>query len=135
MRLTKEEYYLNIAKIVSMRSTCLRAHAGAILVKNDKIIGTGYNGSARGEANCSDIGICERDRLNIPPGQNYELCQSVHAEANAIINCDQDKSGATIFLYFKRIDGLTRKHGGPCLMCARMIKNAQILNVIINEGV
>ena len=135
MRPTKNEYYLNIAKAVSMRSTCLRAHAGAILVKNDKIISTGYSGAAKGEPNCSDIGECERQRLNIPPGQNYELCKSVHAEANSIINCDQDKSGATMYLYFKRIDGLTRKHGGPCQMCARMIKNAQILNVIINEEV
>jgi len=135
MRLTKDEYYLNIAKAVSMRSTCLRAHAGAILVKNDKIISTGYSGAARGEPNCSDIGECERQRLNIPPGQNYELCKSVHAEANAIINCDQDKSGATMYLYFKRVDGQKEKHGGPCFMCARMIKNAQILNVIINEEI
>ena len=135
MRPTKDDYYLNIAKVVSTRSTRLRAHAGAILVKDDKIISTGYSGAARGEPNCSDLGVCERQRLNIPPGQNYELCRSVHAEANAIINCDQDKSGSTMYLYFERIDGLKSKHGGPCAMCARMIKNAQISKVIFNEEV
>ena len=133
MRPSKRDYYLNIAKAVSLRSTCLRAHAGAVLVKNDKIISTGYSGAARGEPNCCDIGICERQRLNIPPGQNYELCKSVHAEANAIINCDVDKNDATLYLYFERIDGLKSKHNGPCLMCSRMIKNTQIKDVIFEE--
>lgn len=130
MRPTKEEYYLGIAEAVSKRSTCLRAHAGAILVKNDRIISTGYSGAARGQPNCSDVGICERQRLNIPPGERYELCKSVHAEANAIINCDQDKSGATLYLYFRCLDGLKSKHGGPCMMCQRMIDNAMILKVV-----
>lgn len=133
MRPTKEEYYLNIAKAVSVRSTCLRAHAGAVLVKNDKIISTGYSGAERGEPNCCDIGTCERQRLNIPPGQNYELCRSVHAEANALINCDVDKSGATMYIYFERIDGLKTRHGGACIMCKRLLKNAMILGTIIHE--
>lgn len=133
MRPTKRQYYLNIAKAVSERSTCLRAHAGAIIVKNDKIISTGYSGSARGEPNCCDIGICERQRLNIPPGERYELCKSVHAEANAIINCNQDMSGATLYLYFERLDGQKVLHGGACQMCARMIKNAMITEVIHTE--
>lgn len=133
MRPTKEEYYLNISKAVSARSTCLRAHAGAVLVKNDKIISTGYNGSARGEVNCCDIGMCERQRLNIPPGQNYELCKAIHAEANALINCDVDKSGATMYIYFERIDGLKARHGGACVMCKRLLKNAMIRDTIIHE--
>jgi dCMP deaminase len=133
MRLTKEKYYLNIAKAVSERSTCLRAHAGAILVKNDKIISTGYSGSPRGSPNCCDVGICDRERLNIPPGQNYEICKSVHAEQNCIINCDQDKSGAIMYLYFERIDGRKMKHGGPCQMCRRVMINAMILDVITEE--
>jgi len=133
MRPVKEEYYLNVAKAISMRSTCIRAHAGAILVKDDKIISTGYSGAAKGETNCCDINICERTRLNIPPGKNYEICKSVHAETNAIINCDIDKSGATMYIYFERIDGLKAKHGGPCMMCSRIIKNAGISKVIIKE--
>ena len=133
MRPTKDDYYLSIAKVVSTRSTCLRAHAGAILVKDDKIISTGYSGAARGEPNCSDLGVCERQRLNIPPGQNYELCRSVHAEANTIINCDQDKSGSTMYLYFERIDGQKGKHDGPCEMCKRVLRNAMIFDVIYEE--
>ena len=132
MRLTKTEYFLNIAKAVSMRSTCLRAHAGAILVKNDKIISTGYNGSAKGDPNCSDIGICEREKLNISPGERYEMCNSVHAEMNCIINCDQDKNGAIMYLYFERIDGLKSKHG-PCRMCKRVLQNAGVFNIIMEE--
>ena len=133
MRPTKEQYFLNIAKAVSERSTCLRAKAGAILVRDDRILSTGYNGSARGENNCCDIGICERDRLKIPPGQNYELCKAVHAEVNCILNCDQDKSGATMYLYFERIDGLKSKHGGPCQMCKRVLQNAKIFDIITEE--
>jgi len=133
MRMSKEEYYLNIAHSVAQRSTCIRAICGAVLVKNDRIISTGYSGAARGEPNCCDINICERSRLNIPPGKNYELCKSVHAETNAIINCDIDKSGSTMYIYFERIDGLKAKHGGPCMMCSRIIKNAGISKVIIKE--
>jgi len=116
-----------------MRSTCLRAHAGAVLVKDDKIISTGYSGSARNEPNCSDLGICERQRLNIPPGQNYELCKSVHAEANALINCNTDKSGATLYLHFERLDGRKERHNGPCIMCKRLLKNAMIKDIYYNE--
>lgn len=129
MRPSKEEYYMAIAKTVSERSTCLRAKAGAIIVKDDAIISTGYNGSARGEENCCDLGICERDRLGLKPGERYELCRSVHAEANAIINAarnGQSVVGGIMYIYFERLDGLKHKHGGPCLMCSRMIKNAGI---------
>lgn len=128
-RISKEDYYMNIAKIVSMRSTCIRAHAGTVIVKNDTIVSTGYSGSPRGEPNCCDLGICERDRLRIEPGKNYELCRSIHSEANSIINAA--RSGVSIidgdmYIYFERLDGQKKKHGGPCLMCSRMIKNAGI---------
>ena len=84
-RISKENYYLNIAETVLERSTCLRRLYGAIIVKNDEIISTGYNGAPRGRANCSDLGYCSREAMKIPRGERYELCRSVHAEANAII--------------------------------------------------
>ncbi len=93
------EYFLDIARSVGRRSTCLRRKYGAIIVKDKIIISTGYNGAPRGEANCIDTGICERERLNVPKGQNYELCVAVHAEQNAIINADPVKmKGSTIYI-------------------------------------
>lgn len=135
-RISKEDYYMNIAKIVSMRSTCIRAHAGTVIVKNDTIVSTGYSGSPRGEPNCCDLGICERDRLRIEPGKNYELCLSIHSEANSIINAA--RSGVSIidgdmYIYFERLDGQKKKHDGPCLMCSRMIKNAGIRALSFKE--
>lgn len=137
-RISKEDYYMDIAKIVSMRSTCIRAHAGTVIVKNDTIISTGYSGSPRGEPNCCDLGICERDRLRIEPGKNYELCRSIHSEVNSIINAA--RSGVSIidgdmYIYFQRLDGKKKKHGGPCLMCSRMIKNAGIHSLSFKEVV
>jgi len=135
-RLAKDKYYMAIAKAVAERSTCLRAKVGAIIVKDDTIIATGYVGSARGEPNCCDVGECERMKLNIPPGERYELCKSVHAEANAIINAARSGSnivGANMYVYFERIDGGKIKHTGPCLMCARMIKNAGLTQVRVDE--
>ena len=84
-RISKENYYLDIAETVLERATCLRRVYGAIIVKNDEIISTGYNGAPRGRVNCSQLGYCNREQLNIPSGQRYELCRSVHAEMNAII--------------------------------------------------
>lgn len=133
-RLNKDDYYMNIARAVSLRSTCIRAHAGAIIVKDDQIVSTGYSGSARGEKNCCDVDRCERDILNIKPGTRYELCKSVHAEANAIIHAGCDKTnGGTMYLYFERLDGRKEKHGGPCIMCARMIKQAGIKEIKVEE--
>lgn len=129
MRPSKEEYYINIAETVGERSTCLRAKAGAIIVKNDAIISTGYVGAARGEDNCCDLGICERDKLGLKPGERYELCKSVHAEANAIINAargGQNIDGGVMYVYFERLDGRKTKINGPCMMCLRMLKNAGI---------
>ena len=85
-RVSKENYYLDIAEAVIERATCLRRVYGAIIVKNDEIISTGYNGAPRGRKNCVDIGYCTREAMKVPRGQRYELCRSVHAEANAIIS-------------------------------------------------
>ena len=84
-RISKENYYLDIAQTVAARSTCLRRKFGAIIVSNDSIVSTGYNGAPRGRKNCSDIGSCMREDLNIPRGERYEMCRSSHAEQNAII--------------------------------------------------
>ena len=97
MRVSKENYYLDIAQTVAERSTCLRKCYGAIIVKNDVIVSTGYNGAPRGRKNCSDINYCMRDALGIPRGERYEMCRSVYAEANAIIAADRDKMlGSTL---------------------------------------
>ena len=88
-RTSKQNYYLDIADAVLERSTCLRRKYGAIIVRNDEIISTGYNGAPRGRRNCSDLGGCMREKLGIPSGERYELCRSVHAEANAIISASR----------------------------------------------
>ncbi len=124
------EYFLDIAKAVGRRSTCLRRRYGAIIVKDRIIISTGYNGAPRGEANCIDTGICERERLKVPKGQNYELCVAVHAEQNAVISADPVKmKGADIYVAGFNADG-TVASGKPCLLCRRMIRNAMIGRVI-----
>ena len=98
-RVSKENYYLNIAEAVSQRSTCLRRKYGAVIVKDDVIVATGYNGSPRKEPNCCDLGICEREKLNVPKGERYELCKAVHAEQNALIQANRDElQGATIYI-------------------------------------
>ena len=98
-RISKENYYLNIAQTVSSRGTCLRRKFGAIIVKNDEIVSTGYAGAPRGRINCCDRQKCLRDEMNIPRGERYEVCRSVHAEANAIISCSRDKMiGASLYL-------------------------------------
>lgn len=133
-RKSKDEYYLDIAKVVSERGTCLRRNYGAVIVKNDEIISTGYTGAPRGEKNCCDTGICERERLNIPSGCNYELCKSVHAEMNAIISASrQEMLGATLYLY--GFDAKTGKSidAKPCTICSRLIKNAGIENIICSK--
>lgn len=126
-RVSKDMYYLKIAEQVSERATCLRRRYGAVIVNNDEIISTGYNGACRGEPNCIDLGYCERDRLNIPKGERYELCVSVHAEGNAIISAARrDMIGGT--LYIVGIDVKTGEYANPapCMMCRRMIRNAGI---------
>ena len=135
MRVSKENYYLDIAQTVAERSTCLRKMYGAIIVKNDVIVSTGYNGAPRGRKNCSDIGSCMRDKLNIPRGERYEMCRSIHSEANAIIAASREQMlGAT--LYMVCVDPLTREVVSgttSCMMCKRMVINAGIEKVIVRE--
>lgn len=101
-RRDKTNYYLDIAEVVSERGTCLRRNFGAIIVKNDEIIATGYTGAPRGRKNCTDLNFCKREELNIPRGTHYELCRSVHAEANCIISASRkDMIGATLYLVGK----------------------------------
>lgn len=134
-RRDKINYYLDIAETVLERSTCLRRKFGAIIVKNDSIVSTGYVGAPRGRANCVDLGHCTREKLNVPKGQRYELCRSVHAEANAIIAASRAETlGATLYLACH--DAKTGELYGdvePCSMCKRMIINAGISTVIIRN--
>ena len=126
-------YFLDIARAVGRRATCLRRRYGAIIVKDHIIISTGYNGAPRGEANCIDTGICERERLHVPKGRNYELCVAVHAEQNAIINADPAAmDGATIYIVGINADG-TLASGKPCLLCRRMLRNAKLARVVYYE--
>jgi dCMP deaminase len=127
----KDLYYLNIAKEVARRSTCLRRWYGAVIVKNDQIISTGYAGAARGAVNCSDTGICPRQQANIPRGERYELCRSVHAEMNAIIHAARaDMIDSTLYLSgFDAVDGSIVKNARPCKICTRLIINAGIITV------
>jgi len=135
-RTDKENYYLDIADAVLERSTCLRRKYGAIIVRNDEIISTGYNGAPRGRKNCSDLGSCMREKLGIPSGERYELCRSVHAEANAIISASRkDMIGATIYLVGR--DAKTNElltEAMSCSMCKRQIINAGIFRVIIRTS-
>ena len=131
-RKSKIEYYLDIAKSVSERSTCLKRHYGAVIVKDDEIIATGYNGAPRGRENCCDIGSCLRIKMGIPSGQRYEICRSVHAEMNAIISASRkDMKGSTLYLVGVEPDGSYTKNAEPCSMCKRNIINAGIKNVIV----
>ena len=136
-RTNKQNYYLDIADAVLERSTCLRRKYGAIIVRNDEIISTGYNGAPRGRKNCSDLGCCTRESLNIPSGERYELCRSVHAEANAIISAARrDMIGATIYLVGRDARTNELLHDAmSCTMCKRQIINAGIEFVVsrINE--
>ena len=128
-RVDKDTYYLNIAKAVSMRSTCLRRQYGAVIVKNDEIIATGYNGSPRGEVNCCDAGYCWREENDIPHGEQYEKCVAVHAEQNAIISAPRDKMiGATLYLYGEE-NGMILE-AEPCEICRRMIANSGISDIV-----
>lgn len=134
-RRDKINYYLDIAETVLERGTCLRRNYGAIIVKNDEIISTGYVGAPRGRANCSDLGYCTREKLNIPRGERYELCRSVHAEANAIISAARsDTIGSTLYLVGKdKRTGELVADANPCAMCKRMIINAGISTVIVRN--
>ena len=135
IRRDKINYYLDLAEVVSHRSTCLRRHYGAVIVKNDEVISTGYVGAPRGRKNCSDLGTCIRNELKIPRGERYELCRSVHAEANAIISAArQDMIGASMFLCGLEADtGEYIKNSNSCSMCKRQIINSGIETIYIRD--
>lgn len=135
-RVSKDNYYLDIARTVAERSTCLRKKYGAIIVRNDVIVSTGYNGAPRGRMNCSDLGYCMRDKLKIPRGERYEMCRSVHSEANAIIAASREQMlGATLYMVcVSPEDGSLVPATTSCMMCKRMIINAGISKVIVRDN-
>lgn len=134
-RRDKINYYLDLAESVSQRCTCLRRHYGAVIVKDDEVISTGYVGAPRGRQNCTDLGYCLRSRMNIPRGERYELCRSVHAEANAIISASRrDMLGATLYLVGKEVaTGNYVENTVCCSMCKRLVINAGIETVIVRD--
>ena len=134
-RISKENYYLNIAQTVLERATCLRRVFGAIIVKNDEIISTGYNGAPRGRRNCVDMGLCTREAMQVPRGERYELCRSVHAEANAIISASRrDCVGGTLYLVGRDArTGELLTDATSCAMCRRQVINAGLKYVVIRK--
>ena len=121
-----DEYFMGIARLTSERSTCLRRHVGAVIVKDKHIVATGYNGAPRNIEHCEDRGGCRREKLGIPSGERHELCRALHAEQNAIIQAatlGQSIEDATIYITHQ-----------PCVICAKMIINSGIRKIIVNEG-
>lgn len=135
-RVDKNNYYLDIAETVLERGTCIRRKFGCTIIKNDEVVSTGYAGAPRGRKNCSDLNYCAREKLNIPRGERYEMCRSVHAEQNAIISASRkDLIGSTLYLVGK--DSKTNayvENAMPCILCKRFIINAGIKEVIIREN-
>lgn len=134
-RRDKINYYLDLAEVVAQRGTCLRRNYGAVIVKNDEVISTGYVGAPRGRKNCSDLGVCIRQKMQIPRGERYELCRSVHAEANAIICASRERMiGSSMYLAGKEVDtGEYIANSNSCSMCKRMIINAGIDTIYIRD--
>ena len=134
-RRDKVNYYLDLAEVVAQRGTCLRRRYGAVIVKNDEVISTGYTGAPRGRQNCTDMGECIRQKMNIPRGERYELCRSVHAEANAIISEARDQMiGSTLYLSGIEVEtGEIVRNSCSCSMCKRLIINAGIESVYIRD--
>ncbi|MTI61543.1 MAG: cytidine deaminase [Firmicutes bacterium] len=135
-RIDKKNYYLDIAEAVLERSTCLRRRYGAVIVNNDEIISTGYNGSPRGCTNCNENGSCIREELNIPRGTKYELCASVHAEQNALLSASRRETlGADLYLVGKSVkDNNLIENSEPCSLCKKLIINSGIVNVYIRNS-
>ena len=130
-RISKDEYYISIADAVLKRSTCIRRNYGVVLVKNDEIVATGYNGSARGECNCCDTGYCEREKQGVAKGERYELCVALHAEDNAITSAGRDKAfGSTLYIVGRENSSGEYSNPCPCMMCRRKIINAGIKRVV-----
>ena len=134
-RISKENYYLDIAETVLERATCLRRVYGAIIVKHDEIISTGYNGAPRGRANCTDMGYCSREAMKVPRGERYELCRSVHAEANAIISASRrDMVGGTIYLVGRDArTGALLSDATSCSMCRRLVITSGLEKIVIRK--
>ena len=136
IRRDKINYYLDLAEVVSQRGTCLRKQYGAVIVKNDEVVSTGYVGAPRGRSNCIDLGYCIREQMQIPRGERYELCRSVHAEANAIISASRERMlGSALYLSGINLkeNGNYVKNANPCSMCKRLIINAGIEQVFIRD--
>ncbi len=135
-RRDKINYYLDIAETVIERGTCIRRNFGAIIVKNDEIISTGYVGAPRGRKNCCDLNFCMREKLKVPRGERYELCRSIHAEQNAIISASRASMiESTLFLVGKNYnDGTYVEKSNPCALCKRMIINAGIKDLYIRDS-
>jgi dCMP deaminase len=125
-----DNYFVEIAKVISSRSTCLRRKYGAVIVKDNVIISTGYNGAPRGIENCIDLKKCKRKELNIPPGERYELCEAVHAEQNAIINGSPERMKDAVIYIAGFEENKSIANGAPCKLCSRMIRNAQIKKIV-----
>lgn len=134
-RIDKENYYLDIAETVMERSTCRAARFGALIVRDDEIVATGYNGAPRGRANCIDLGYCVREREQVPQDQRAELCRSVHAEANAIVSAARSQCiGGTMYLAGRdAVTGELLVGGAPCTMCKRLIINAGLSKLVMRD--
>ncbi|HZK19092.1 MAG TPA: deaminase [Treponemataceae bacterium] len=135
-RRDKNNYYLDLAEMVSQRGTCLRRNYGAVIVKNDEVIATGYTGAPRGRKNCIDLGYCRRAKMNVPRGQMYELCRSVHAEQNAIISASRNEMiGSALYLVgTEKETGLYIENANSCSICKRLIINSGIETVCIRDN-
>ncbi len=135
-RIDKNNYYLDLAETVLKRGTCLRRNYGAVIINNDEVISTGYVGSPRGRKNCCDMNYCIRQKLNVPRGERYEMCRSIHAEQNAIISAARKSMlGATMYLVGQDYETSEYVKGSnPCALCKRMIINAGIQTVIIRDS-
>lgn len=129
--IAKDLYYLDIALTASGMSTCLRRNYGAVIVKNDRIVSTGFNGAPHGVAKCTDVKLCERERLKVPKGERYELCVASHAEENAIIMASKEEmSGATIYIAGHEANSNNLANPAPCKLCQKMIRNSGITRIV-----
>jgi dCMP deaminase len=134
-RISKINTYLNVAETFAYRSTCIKRKYGAVIVKDDTVISTGYNGSPRGLDNCCDIGTCPRIELDMHQGEGYSICRAIHAEQNALLNCSKEQTmGADLFLAGVNPKDNTVHKAKPCPICARLIIQAGIENVIMRVG-
>lgn len=130
-RISKDDYYLEVAEVILKRSTCLRRHYGAVIVNNDIIIATGYNGSPRKKVNCDKVGVCKREVMKIAKGERYELCEAVHAEQNALINTSrQAMLGGIMYIVGKEVSTGEYANPKPCAICEKMILNSGLSKVI-----